>query len=174
MGRRKDYKHSEETKLKMSKRRKEWLQTHEHPRGGKAIPAETRARMASDLSKLWKRVGHPKGMAGKHHSGETKRKMSLTKQGNRNPNWSGGLKELVAGIRGSPEYYQWRKAVFVRDSYTCRDCGILTMLNAHHIKSIIDYPDGIFEVENGITLCGDCHKRLSLWQRIRRFNRGGR
>jgi len=107
-------------------------------------------------------------MRGKKHSEETKLKMSLARQGDRNSNWKGGLTALVKGIRRSSEFYQWRKAVLERDSHTCRDCGVTERINAHHIRSIIDYPEGIFEVENGLALCEDCHKRHTSWQKLNR------
>ena len=61
-------------------------------------------------------------------------------------------------IRKSFEYSQWRSKVYTRDDYTCKKCeqrgGNLV---AHHIKTFIDYPDLRLNVNNGITLCKDCH-----------------
>ena len=108
------------------------------------------------------------GMRGRQHSKETKQKMSLARQGSKNANWKGGLTRLVRGIRRSPEFHQWRKAVLRRDNYTCRDCGATGELNAHHILSLIDYPDRVFDINNGLTLCAKCHKRYTWWQRKRR------
>ena len=60
-------------------------------------------------------------------------------------------------------YIEWRKMVFDRDNYTCRDCGIKSWkwvqiyLNAHHLKWFADYPESRHDVDNGITLCKDCH-----------------
>ncbi len=97
---------------------------------------------------------------------ESKRKRSLKYRGAGHPSWKGGLTELVKGIRRSPEFYQWRKAVLQRDNHTCQDCGKAETLEAHHIRSLIDYPEGIFEVGNGLTLCEDCHKRHTRWQGV--------
>lgn len=59
---------------------------------------------------------------------------------------------------GSPEYKKWRIAVFKRDNYTCQICDQHGgNLNGHHIYKVSDYPELIFEVNNGITLCKDCH-----------------
>ena len=127
----------------------------------------------SEGVRLWhQRNEHP--LKGKHHSPETKLKMSLSRRGSSNANWRGGLTEIVRGIRRSPEYYQWRKAVLERDNQTCQDCGATKDLDAHHIFSIIDYPEMIFVPDAGLTLCRDCHKRHTIWQKLkkgRRLNR---
>ena len=67
--------------------------------------------------------------------------------------------EDVKSIRASKEYYQWRKAVYERDHYTCQNCGkVGGKLNAHHIKPFKRFPELRFDVNNGITLCFECHK----------------
>ena len=103
---------------------------------------------------------------GRKHSDESKRKMSWAKQGSKNQNWKGGLTELVKGIRRSPEYYQWRKAIFERDNHICQDCGTTGSVDAHHIESLIHHPELVFDINNGLTLCDNCHKRHSNWQRL--------
>src|SRR3990167_5636855 len=105
-------------------------------------------------------------MKGKHHSEETKREMSLARQGSGNANWKGGLTKLIRGIRRSPEYYQWRKAILERDIYTCQDCKATGEVDAHHIQSMLDKPKLIFDISNGLTLCADCHHRHTFWQKI--------
>lgn len=61
--------------------------------------------------------------------------------------------------RNYPEYFEWRSAVYKRDLYTCQRCGgsVSGTLNAHHIESYNNAPDLRTTLENGITLCEDCH-----------------
>ena len=64
-------------------------------------------------------------------------------------------------LRFIPEYKEWRKAVFERDNYTCQHClqrGC--RLNAHHIMPFARYPELRFSVNNGISLCESCHKKV--------------
>ena len=51
----------------------------------------------------------------------------------------------------------FRKAVFERDQYRCAKCGASDELDAHHITDRSEMPDGGYVVENGISLCKDCH-----------------
>lgn len=57
------------------------------------------------------------------------------------------------------EYKDWRRRVFVRDDYTCQMCGIRGgRLNADHIKPWVFYPKLRYNLDNGRTLCEDCHR----------------
>ena len=63
--------------------------------------------------------------------------------------------------RHGSKYIDWRTAVFERDKYTCAICGkVGGELNAHHIKSFKDYPKFRLDVDNGITFCKKCHKKV--------------
>lgn len=78
------------------------------------------------------------------------------------PVWKGGV-AVQRNERVTYEYISWRKNVFGRDSYTCQCCGkksktgMPITLNAHHIKNWKDNPNERYCVNNGITLCEDCH-----------------
>ena len=60
---------------------------------------------------------------------------------------------------------EFRKAVFTRDSFRCKVCGLQSNeenaqqdLDAHHIINRNFMPNGGYVKENGITLCKkDCH-----------------
>lgn len=71
--------------------------------------------------------------------------------------------------RGRIEYKLWRTAVFERDNYTCIWCGARSgngkavILNADHIKPFAHYPELRFAIDNGRTLCIDCHKTTDTY-----------
>lgn len=57
------------------------------------------------------------------------------------------------------EYKTWRRKVFQRDGYKCVLCDNTRNLNADHIKQWSLYPELRYEINNGRTLCVDCHKK---------------
>lgn len=78
--------------------------------------------------------------------------------GEKHPMWKGGITSISKRQRESIEYKQWRLSVFERDGYMCQVCKkIGVYLEAHHIKSWANYPKLRFIVDNGITLCKECH-----------------
>lgn len=126
---------------------------------------------------------------GKKMSESTKKKMSLSHKGKNN--WSKGRKLSVEHrkklsesakkywkpridigkqkqyerIRHSLEYRLWREAVFKRDNYTCIWCKDNQggNLEADHIKPFSLFPELRFSIDNGRTLCEDCHKKTDTW-----------
>lgn len=81
--------------------------------------------------------------------------------GQNNPAWVEGGKheDFLNYLRKSDEWSIWRTQVFERDNHTCQLCGERgTELHPHHILQKCDFPDLIFEVSNGITLCKNCHR----------------
>lgn len=54
---------------------------------------------------------------------------------------------------------EWRMGVLARDDYICQHCGCerKRLLQAHHKKSKTEYPELIYEISNGETLCVYCH-----------------
>lgn len=69
--------------------------------------------------------------------------------------------ELTSRRRDCLEYKEWRKSVFVRDNFTCVNCGkVGGTLNAHHIKEYAKYEKLRYDVSNGVTLCEECHREI--------------
>lgn len=65
---------------------------------------------------------------------------------------------------GSAADVEWRKAVFTRDNYICRDCGVKGgRLHAHHIKPYKAFPEFRHVLYNGLTLCVPCHKKTDTY-----------
>lgn len=55
----------------------------------------------------------------------------------------------------------WAKIVKKRDNYTCQICGISSKkLVAHHVKPVATNPIESLDIDNGITLCDNCHKKI--------------
>ena len=66
----------------------------------------------------------------------------------------------MQNIRKSSAYKRWRREVRQRDGDACSVCGVHLNLHIHHIKPLEKYPDFATEIDNGITLCGNCHALL--------------
>lgn len=119
-------------------------------------------------------IDHP--FYGKHHSQETKKKMSLIKKdyipwnkgrrcsqldGENNPNWKGGISSEIDKIRYSSEMKTWRKKVYIRDNYTCQKCKIRGgRLCSHHIENFSSVEELRFDIDNGIILCKEHHNQF--------------
>lgn len=81
--------------------------------------------------------------------------------GEKHPNWKGGITPYSELVRKSTLYFEWRKAVFERDDYTCQKCGQRGgKLNAHHDLPVSKAPLFMLDIGNGITLCKECHKMM--------------
>ena len=130
-----------------------------------------------------------KGMTGRKHSEETKRKMSLQKMGSKNPmygkpisekqraeffkiytaqnakNWivdRTKLKRNADKLKNKDSAYSaWRKTVWLRDNFACKigNPDCVGRIEAHHILRWAEYPELRYEVNNGITLCHFHHPR---------------
>lgn len=103
--------------------------------------------------------------------------------GENNPNWRGGKTKLSFQIRNSVEYSFWRMSVFKRDFFTCQHCGAKNkkgekyVFDADHIypfsKILDDFNitsieeavscEKLWDIENGRTLCRDCHIKTDTY-----------
>ena len=116
------------------------------------------------LGKHWKLSDEVRKKAAKSRIGhfvseKAKIKMSIAKLGEKHPAWKGGISR--EHHNKDRKYKKWRIAVFIRDSFTCQNCKrVGGYLEAHHIKSWSKYPKLRFVINNGITLCKECHKLI--------------
>ena len=70
---------------------------------------------------------------------------------------------------------KWSNYIRIRDGKICQCClnkYETRDLQAHHIKPKKDYPEFAYDLDNGITLCRDCHLGVihSDDRNVRRFN----
>jgi hypothetical protein len=116
--------------------------------------------------------------AGWKHNTTTIQKLREQKLGENNPQWKGGITSLYKQIFRHIKYRQWRSDVFQRDEYTCQKCNVKKLkIFAHHIKAfaliirenmIITLEQALsceelWNINNGETLCGDCHKETETY-----------
>ena len=130
---------------------------------GKKHPEETILKMSQA------HLGEKNHYFGKKHTEEIKQKM----RGEKNGNWKGGISPINHLIRESGTYREWRTAVFERDNYICVDCGLKggwdkklkrrINIQADHIKPFSLFPELRFDINNGRTLCVDCHKKTPTY-----------
>lgn len=79
------------------------------------------------------------------------------------------IREKAAKIRNSQEYRMWREAVLERDKRRCKKCGRGQKkakgirLEADHIIPFLLYPEKMFDIDNGRTLCTPCHRSTTTY-----------
>jgi len=67
-------------------------------------------------------------------------------------------------------HIKWAKAVKQRDNYTCQICGRAgVVLHSHHLNSYDTFIEQRLDIDNGITLCYNCH--INLFHKI--YSSGG-
>lgn len=52
----------------------------------------------------------------------------------------------------------WAEKIKQKDGYKCVMCGGTESLQAHHIKPAFLYPECVYDIDNGATLCKSCHQ----------------
>ena len=91
------------------------------------------------------------------------RKLKKTTKGEKHWNWKGGITPINVHLRKSEEYKLWRTAVFIRDGRKCIWCGSKKDIQADHIKPFAHFPELRFAIDNGRTLCKECHKKTDTF-----------
>ncbi len=79
----------------------------------------------------------------------------------KNPNWKGGITPKMDKRRNWRIVKLWRTACLERDNHSCLECGSKERIEVNHIIPIRQIKDLVLlaDVENGITLCRNCHKK---------------
>jgi hypothetical protein len=127
------------------------------------------------------------------HSDRTRRLLA-SYRGSTRANWKGGVTALNKLIRGSARFREWRTAVYRRDSWKCVQCSkpggwnratrTHERLEAHHIiafSSLLKHNqitsslqaqqcEALWNVNNGQTLCHDCHKQTDNYMHKQQKN----
>ncbi len=160
---------NEETKRKLSEAKK----GKPSPKKGKKMSEEQRLKMIGILKGVHRspktefKKGQFSGDKNPSKRLEVRRKISEAKKGKplfnfrreKHPNWGGDETLEHERIRRRIEYKIWRGIIFLRDDWTCQKCKQRGgKLNVHHIFNFADFSDLRISVDNGITLCKNCHK----------------
>ena len=159
------YKHTPETIAKISSTKM-----------GHPVSAETRIRMSVagrnrlPMNKTTRAkisatlMGHPVDVEIRKKISESQRgekNHCYGKMGDKAPGWKGGITPENYKIRSGLAMKGWRRAIFMRDNFTCQKCGVRgAHLHAHHIIPFSVDKDKRFDEDNGKTLCFDCHHNL--------------
>ena len=63
---------------------------------------------------------------------------------------------MAKSFRTTKEYRHWKVAVIKRDK-VCVICKTREHRQAHHMNSASYFPDEVYLLSNGVTLCHNCH-----------------
>ena len=130
------------------------------------------------ISKIAKERGYGRWMKGKKgNAGSFKKGQN---KGSKSSNWKGGITPLNNAVRGLTEMFEWKKAVFEKDDWTCQICGVRGgTLNADHypkmfwqimaknkISNIEEALacEELWNINNGRTTCENCHREITKKQ----------
>lgn len=87
-------------------------------------------------------------------------KFGKRRKGDLHPSWNPDITpEERLTKRNYPEYKEWVKEVYRRDWFTCKCCNRKkgVKLVAHHLDGYNWCKEGRVDINNGITLCKECH-----------------
>ena len=173
----------EETKKKISNSLKKFNKLR-YGSGGRKHTDESREKMKNNKNALGstrsKETREKISNGLRNHpcykSEQRSKKLSESKKGKfgkKSNNWQGGKTRINLLVRSSSAYKQWRSNVFERDEWTCKTCNSIGgRLEAHHKKKFSDILrknkirsikqallcEELWDMDNGVTLCVDCHR----------------
>lgn len=84
------------------------------------------------------------------------------KKGNTPHNKGNSTPSKSRQLRNNGEYRHWVKKVILRDK-KCVFCGSVNRLEADHIEPLSKHPEKSYDVQNGRTLCRNCHKQTETY-----------
>lgn len=157
------FKHSKETRLKMSKSHKGIVTWNKGMVGlyegsansfyGKRHSEETKERMSVSAKERFSCMSYEQRKTYLEH---------LRKTGSEHPRYIQDRTKLsMRQERNDSAYREWRKGVWIRDGFKCRienkDCN--GGIESHHILSWKEFVELRYNVNNGITLCHAHHPR---------------
>ena len=64
--------------------------------------------------------------------------------------------KILKNWRSTREYREWRVQIIRRDK-CCVICGSRKQRQVHHMNDATYHPDERLDLENGVTLCYECH-----------------
>ena len=127
---------------------------------------KNKKRVGAKISSAMKGNTNGTFRAGIKHTQASKDAMSKNMKG-RVP-WNRGTgdpEKIRDAIRHSKEYIEWRMAVFQLDGFMCviggKEHG--NKLQADHIKPFAHFPELRFDINNGRTLCVECHYKTDTY-----------
>lgn len=120
----------------------------------------------------WENVEYRKRMS-EVHKGERPHRKGIKINVKHNKQFKKGMIPWNKGLgnsnpyerhKKSIEHKNWRSAIFERDNYTCQICRKRGgKLNADHIKPYALYPELRLDIDNGRTLCEECHRKTDTY-----------
>ena len=150
---------SEETRKRMSEARKGRQHSKEWSEN---ISKSLKGKKTGRIPKSAFKKGNIPWCTGKKMSEEFCIKNSTSKTGENE--FTGFRMPLNRRVRTTRKYYEWIEKVKFRDMHTCVLCEKNECeLHAHHIVQVKDilkkekYEEELYDLNNGITLCLDCH-----------------
>lgn len=98
---------------------------------------------------------------------KTRTKMSKSHRGDKCHFWKGGISRVKNYKHyNCIKYKLWRSGIFERDNWICQTCGKRSCsgdpiyLEAHHIIRWSLNKKLRYTLNNGVTLCKECHKNI--------------